>query len=361
MLPLLLGFSGVSILIGIAKGKEGLDNIKEARRRGEAAQRRHENSSNQLNAQWEKTNDLAAIYGKLQVRVGTKVVKRFVDLIQRSGRKASFADQQLLNELEGVSIEELEEFKAFAFDAEQILKDVQKATAAGFGAGSATVGVANTIGTVAVPQFFGLFTKQVAVSQLGLPGVALYLGGGNLVLGGAILGGVSIAPALAIGGFQYASKGEKALTQAQDYEAKVNTRIAKNKSKQELLKRTEKRIREIGTLVRKIEKLASQQLDELEAHERNFHSLQQRIWRACREFLAIILGCLVEGQTYEKAKQGSKKFDVAQDVLKFQQTALLIKALVEIIKTPVLDNRGNINSLSITVQEKYKETGSSSL
>jgi len=44
---------------------------------------------------------------------------------------------------------------------------------------------------------------------------------------------------------------------------------------------------------------------------------------------------------------------------KFQQVALLIKALAEIMKTPVLDNEGQINPASVTIQAKYRAIGAS--
>ncbi|MFM6251370.1 MAG: hypothetical protein ACKPEQ_19860, partial [Dolichospermum sp.] len=79
----------------------------------------------------------------------------------------------------------------------------------------------------------------------------------------------------------------------------------------------ETRIREIGILVRKLETLASKQLDELE----------------------------------------SKDFLPGRDAAAFQQVALLVKALVEISKTPILDNQGNLNPLVVNVQAKYKHLG----
>ncbi|PZO09554.1 MAG: hypothetical protein DCF25_21475 [Leptolyngbya foveolarum] len=272
MIPLIIGFAASGIgALGIAKGKEGLDNIKRAKKKAEFAQNRHKDSIDRLNEQWEKTNHLSSLYEKLRLRVGLKVVNRFVEFIQRNGRKASCSEQRLLEELEGISLQDLREFKSFAFDAEQVMKGVRNAATAGVSAGSATVGVANAVGTVAVPPFFGLFVKQVGVAQLGLPGVAAYLGGGNLILGSAVLGGAAIGPAVAIAGFQLGGHGEEALTEARKYEAKVNELIEKNKTAEELLIRTEKRIRELGKLIRKLEKRATHFLDILESKEALLH------------------------------------------------------------------------------------------
>lgn len=119
MIPLIIGFAASGIgALGIAKGKEGLDKIERAKKRAEFAQKRHQDSIDCLNEQWEKTNHLSSLYEKLRLRVGLKVINRFVEFIQRNGRKASCSEQRLLEELEGISLQDLREFKSFAFDAE---------------------------------------------------------------------------------------------------------------------------------------------------------------------------------------------------------------------------------------------------
>lgn len=320
VIPIIVGAVAAGFgALGIAKGAEGFNNIKKAEEIVKLAQKRHEDAVEDLKNQWQETNRLAGSYGNLQLRVRHRIVGRFVEFIRRNGQKASKTEQQLLEGLEGISIPQLEEFKTVAFEAKEVLNLLGKSTGAGCAAGTGAVGLASTVGKVAVPQFFGLFTKQVAVAELGLPGVAVWLGGGNALLGGAVLGGVAVGPALAVGGFKLAGDGEKKLTQAREYQAEVNTQIAEIRVAGDFLRRVETRIREIGILVRKLETLASKQLDELE----------------------------------------SKDFLPGRDAAAFQQVALLVKALVEISKTPILDNQGNLNPLVINVQAKYKHLGDS--
>ena len=38
----------------------------------------------------------------------------------------------------------------------------------------------------------------------------------------------------------------------------------------------------------------------------------------------------------------------------FQKVFLLIKVLVEILKTPVLDSKGNLNDATLNIKEKYR-------
>jgi hypothetical protein len=43
-----------------------------------------------------------------------------------------------------------------------------------------------------------------------------------------------------------------------------------------------------------------------------------------------------------------------RDAAKFQQVSLLIKALAEILKVPVLDANGNLNQETATLTAKYR-------
>jgi len=355
MIPLLVGLaaSGFSAL-GLYKGKEGLDKVEDAKRIAQAARKRYEDSVNSLQNQWNETERLTTSYEKLRFRVTKKVVTRFVGFIQRNGQKASYKEDRLLESLEGISLQDLREFESLALDVKQLALGVRDAATAGAGAYSATVGIANAVGTVAVPQFFGLFTKSVGVSQLGLPGVAAYLGGGNLLIGGAVLGGATIAPALAVGGFHLSGCGEKVLTEACKYSAEVNQAIAKNKTAEELLVRTEKRIRELGKLIRRLEDQAIHSLDSLERKEKAFYNPLRQKWRRFQFLVKGILGRLLEAQNCRGTKYQPDEFDVSRHALEFQKVALLVKALVEIVKVPVLNQKGDITDDSAEIQRKYQ-------
>ena len=117
-----------------------------------------------------------------------------------------------------------------------------------------------------------------------------------------------------VGGFHLAGKGEKALTEARKYQAKVETEISKIEAAQEFLQQVEQRIRELGQLAHKLEQQAELMLNALE----------------------------------------SKPFNRSQDTGKLQQVALLVKALAEITKTPILNSEGKLNYGIVTILEKYR-------
>ena len=107
------------------------------------------------------------------------------------------------------------------------------------------------------------------------------------------------------------------MTKAREYEAKVNAEVAKIEAAKDFLKRVKQRIIELGGLVCDLNTRAEMGLNELE----------------------------------------SRAFERNRDACKFQQVALLVKALVEIMKTPVLDSSGQLNPAAATIQAKYRILG----
>ncbi|HYX14769.1 MAG TPA: hypothetical protein VE944_10450 [Nostoc sp.] len=201
------------------------------------------------------------------------------------------------------------------------MKGGVSAAVAASAAGSGAITLAKSVGSVTVSRFFGLWTAQVGISQLG--GAAAWnatiacSGGSSMAVGGAVLGGITLGPALMVGGFQLAGKGEEALTKAREYEARVNIEIANIEAAQDFLLQVKRRTVELANLVCNLNNRAKSALQELEAQPFN-RDLHAR---------------------------------------KFQEVALLVKALAEIMKTPVLDNEGYLNPTSTTIQAKYRTLG----
>jgi hypothetical protein len=279
VLPIILGIAALGTgALGVAKGFEGIGNIREAKKRVENAQQLYERRTSALEDQWRETKRLAGSYGQLQIRVRRRVVKRLVTFIERQGQKAPLGNLHFLEGLQGISIEQLQEFRTSISEAEEISKGVIKSASTGF---------------------------------------SVWICGGNL----AVLSGVVMGPALAIGGFQLASKGEKALTEAQRYESRVNIAVERINTSIAFLQRVETRIREVGIQVKKLESRAIVCLDELETGQFNRNS--------------------------------------KEDAAKFQQALLLVTALVEISKNPILDHQENPNSIVMNVQAKYRKLGDS--
>ncbi|MBD2199739.1 MULTISPECIES: hypothetical protein [Calothrix] len=322
MIPIILGAAALATgAVGAIKGAEGIGNMNQAKEIGERSQKLYESHIRQLKIVWENTNKVAEEYGELQIDIKVRTIGRFVAFIERIGQRGSQTDRQFLAGLKEISVQQLQDYKATVVEAEEFYKGFASAAGAGVTAGAGAVGLAYSFGTVAVPQLFGLFSTQVAISQLSgvaaLQGTVSFLGGGGMAVGGAVLGGVALGPTLAVGGFILAGKGEEALTKAREYEAKINTEIAKIEIVRDFLPQVRRRITELSALVENLNYYAVVSLNDLE----------------------------------------SRPFDRNRDAKNFQQVALVIKALAEIMKTPILDSQGQLNPASAAIQAKYRTLG----
>jgi hypothetical protein len=322
MIPLILGAAAVATgAIGAVKGAKGIGNMNQAKEIGEQAQQQYQSSLQNLKATWEITNQSAEVYGQMQIRVKQNTIAQFIAFIERIGQRASQNNLDILTGLD-ISTQQIQEYKTEVIKAEQWVKGGVSAAVAASVAGSSAVSLARNVGTVSVSRFFGLWTTEVAISKVGgaaawNAAIAWFGGGTSVAVGGAVLGGITLGPALMVGGFQLAGKGEEALTKAREYEAKVNIEIANIEAAQDFLLQVKRRIVELANLVCNLNNLAKSALQELEA----------------------------------------QPFDRSRDASKFQEVALLIKALAEIMKTPIFDSEGLLNPATLTIQTKYKTLG----
>lgn len=279
------------------------------------AQERYERALASLKTEEAATNKLAEEYGELQLKVIKETIKRFVDFVERTGRKASESEKRLLEGID-FTVKQIQEYKAAAIAAEQYFMAGAKAAgaaAAGYGGAitvATSIGVAST-GT-AISSLSGAAATNAMLAWFG--GGAIAAGGGGMALGTVVLGGITILPALAIGGFFAAREGEKAMTKAIEYEAKVNKAITEINTAKKYSQKVKQRITELRDVFESINNYAVKSLNELE----------------------------------------SKPFNAKRDAEKFRQTGTLIKGLVEILKTPVLNSDGQLNLGTVNVIEKYR-------
>ncbi|MBD2510161.1 hypothetical protein H6G91_23175 [Nostoc muscorum FACHB-395] len=318
MIPLILGAIALgTAAFGAVKGAEGVGNMNEAKEIGERAQNRHSYAVDELKADWEATNELAEEYGQLQLDVMMTTVGRFLDFIERNIGKSKQSEKEFLEGLEGISVQQIKEYKAAALEAEQFFNGGTKAigaAAAGYGGAmslATSVGVAST-GTL-IGGLSGAAAWNATLAWLG--GGSLAAGGGGMALGSLVLGGITVGPAVLIGGFVLAGEGEKALTKAWEYNAEVNTAIVKIEAAKDFMQQVKRRITELQGVFECLNKSAILGLQELES---------------------------------------LPSFDKNRDASKFQKVALFVKALAEIMKTPVLDTEGQLNPVTANIQAKYR-------
>lgn len=315
MIPLIFGAAAIgTAAYGLFKGAEGTSDILSAKERGESAQATYQTSLDCLELDRNKTNEIVEEYGHLQLIIASTTVRRFIDFIERTGRKATQSEQEFLESFD-ISTQQINQYRAFAINAESTLSGVVMAGAAAGAAYSGAMGLATSVGVAstgaAISGLSGAAATNATLAWLG--GGALSAGGGGMALGSLVLGGITIGPALAIGGFVLAGQGEEALTKIRQYEAEVNIAVEKIQGLHDVLRLVRNRLLELEELLQELNYRSQTLLDELE----------------------------------------SRIFNPQQDAELFQKTALLIKALVEIMKVPLLGTNGELNPATEKVVNHY--------
>lgn len=74
-------------------------------------------------------------------------------------------------------------------------------------------------------------------------------------------------------------------------------------------------------------------------------------------FIKDVFNQLLDGQVPRNVEHESKAFNLSHHASEFQEVALLVKALVEIVKVPVLDEKGSVTKDSSAIQTKYQSIG----
>lgn len=135
MIPIILGAIALGTALGAAKGSEGIGNVNKAKEIRESAQAEYESAVSQLKVDWENTNNLAKVYGQLQLDIRASTIRRFVAFTERIGQQACQGDMKFLRSLKGISVQQIKEYKSAIIEAEQLSQDIFSAAATGTVAG----------------------------------------------------------------------------------------------------------------------------------------------------------------------------------------------------------------------------------
>lgn len=319
-IPFLLG--GISLLVGgvgVMAGADGISDMKRAKRIGEDAQERYQNQVASLKASQESTNDKAAAYGKKKIEIRANTLSRIVKVLEQIGQRSS---HQFIESILGVNVTHnvIDDFKAQYLEAESVLKGIAMAGSSAALAGPAAFAAAGLLGVASTGTAISSLSGAAATSA-----TFAWFGGGSLAAGGfgmaggtLVLGGIVAAPALFVGGFVLASQGEKAVSKALEYEAKVDTEIAQMNVSIEALKRIDTRINELDIVVTGLNTRVKEALSPLEAIATHFNAMN------------------------------------SSHVVMLQKTMILAKGLSEAMQIPVIGNDGLVHKGSEQAIEKYQ-------
>ena len=316
IIPIILGAAAVITAgVGVAAGIDGMSNMEKAKKIGKNSESKYKKICSSVQKDHKSTQNLAEQYGKLKLQVQTQTIKRCITLIKQIGQKVTNNNRISWESFEGFSLEEIQEYKTAVLEAEKLITGGLKSAGMGAAAGQSAVALVGLFGTASTGTAIGGLSGAAAwnATLAWLGGGSLTVGGGGMALGAWILGGIAVGPALMVGGFVLGGEGEKSITNAYEYQKKVNIEIEKLKAYQDFLGQVQQRIKELTELVNNLNNKAIESLIKLE----------------------------------------SRTFITETDAAEFQRLLLLIKALHEIMKTPILDNKGNLNRNKNNFKQKY--------
>jgi hypothetical protein len=316
LIPLALIATGATTgLTGGVQALVGTKKMHRARGLADGARRSYETSLATSQQAARSTNDGVQELAGDQVQAQLTVLRMAEWLRAHEQQVAQNADQ-LLDGLD-VQLHEVAAVGSVLPGGLALLQGVASAgmvgvgTAAGVPVAVASFATAST--GAAIGGLSGAAAESATLAWLG--GGSLAAGGGGMALGVTALNFVTVGPALLVGGLMLNGKGEKALTQAHAYAAKVAVTQAQHRAFEEVLRAVNRRVAELRSLLQTVRSRADDALESL------------------------------TGLT----------FDPSQHAAQFQAAISLVMAMKELLNTPVLDAEGRLSDVSHQVVIKYKE------
>lgn len=241
LIPVLLG--GASLLagaIGVKKGLDAKEDFDRAERIAENAKRSHERAISNLATDKELTNEKIQDLIKLKVDIFQDQIKHLVDTVKRCYKNSK---STMENFEETISIDDIKRMEEMVVSTGS---GVASSALEGLFAGSKAVAALVALSGGAT----GTTLASGTLAMLG--GGALAAGGLGVGVGTGVLLGSFVGPALAVGGFTLANKAEKAVTEAREYEADAEEKIAKIGKVQVILQGLRTNVDEMSSNLRQL-------------------------------------------------------------------------------------------------------------
>lgn len=318
--PILIGLGVVSVSgLGAKKTYDGVDAMRRAKSIGEHAEGRHKLRVGLLESARNHLRDKCEEDERRRKEIALGTLGRMVEVLRALERRGKVRTPEEFERL-GVDAESVTTFVAQYLEAGGTLKGAFAAASAGAGASAIATGLVGTFATAstgaAISGLSGAAAQSAILAWLG--GGSLAVGGGGMAVGSAVLGGVVVAPALAIGGLVLAAQGEKAVTKAEEYRAEVDVAVARIDSLIAFHHLAEKRIDELAALIRAIDERAVPWIQGLEESIESFDD------------------------------------QVDADVDRLRTAMLICKALSDLLHARVFDDKGDLSEASEQLMSEYR-------
>jgi len=227
-IPLIIGGAAVIAgLYGAKKAKDASDNYSSAKSLVGRAFSDFNDAKDKLEADKDEVNNALQNLGKLRLSIQSQQMLQYIEIIKKVNN-ASF--KRIDNESSAIEVTapEIGEIEVSSYKAADLVKDGVGAVSAGALAGIGAGGLATSIGVAstgtAIGTLSGVAATNATLAWLG--GGALSAGGMGVTGGKAVLGGAIAGPVIAVMGYAYAKKSEKALSEAFKKESEIRQATA---------------------------------------------------------------------------------------------------------------------------------------
>ncbi|MFB7650795.1 MULTISPECIES: hypothetical protein [unclassified Streptomyces] len=300
---------------GVVLGGKGVHDLKRSKVRLEEAGQGYERRRAQTEGALAATNTALKALGEQQKHALVDVVVRMGNFLRRNERQVRESERLLVDGVDA-TMTRVPGLRGLDVDAVAWIGGALGSAAAGAVAGAGITAAASSFGVAstgaAISGLAGAAAESATLAVLG--GGTLASGGGGMALGATALNFVTIGPALLVGGLVVKGRGQKAITQAREFEAKVTVAIAELDETNTRLKGVDARVAELRELLADLTFRALEALDLLE----------------------------------------SEPFDPLSHAERFQRAMTLVMAVRDVATTPIVDAEGELDERSANITITYK-------
>lgn len=325
-IPFILGGLALAAgLLGAGAHISASDKRKEAKDLYENSNEKQNNFGENLERIVKETKSVSEDLGLLKLNIQKREIAKFLNLYKKlqSLNLKEFSQESIEFNF---TVEQIKSMEKNSMTASEVLHGGASSLASGVLAGAGIYGSVMTLGAAstgtAIASLSGVAATNATLAWLG--GGSLAAGGGGMALGSAVLGGLVAGPAILVSGWFADEKAEKALTEAQEFEAKVDIACEKMQTQISELKAIQVRCGEFKSVLNKLSQRLNSQLTKLEnvVNELTFNSTPSE-----NQLKTIHL------------------------------TFLLAKTLKDILDLNILDKQGKLTAESKNVQQKLLVIG----
>ena len=303
---------------GTATIVKGTADLYRSKKIVESAEQKYERARGEVELKKEKILKLVNEYANHLKSVYYDTIIPFRELLEKMEKMGKMKKIKLPDGVE-MHLGSLKKYEKEIFKPAEVFTSAIKAISAGGAAGASAVGLVSLFGAAstgtAISSLSGAAATNATLAWFG--GGSLATGGLGMAGGTIVLGGIIAAPALLVTGFILASKGEQALTEAKKFESKVDIECKKLEEIQKYMDKIIERINELYSLATELSKRANLMISRL------------------------------------NSKIDKMEF-TPSFIKQFQQALLFVKALADLMRTPILNEKGKLTVGSKQLIVRYK-------